>query len=119
MKRRLPYRSRGFTVLEVAIVIAIMAVLAALAIPAYAKIMSSSHERVIINNLRQISYGANNYFLVHGVDEVPVAQLVEGGSFVANFRPISDEQYPDVVRADDIALIAESARLGDIVFRRR
>jgi hypothetical protein len=50
--------------------------------------------------------GKSGYFLIHGVDEVLVAQLVEKGSFVANFRPISHELYPDVVRADDVAPVA-------------
>lgn len=62
MKIRL-LRNKGFTLVEIMIVVAIISLLAAIAIPSYVKARDNSQQNACINNLRQIDGAAQTYAL--------------------------------------------------------
>jgi len=68
--------NKGFTLVEIMIVVVIIGLLAAMAIPAFQKVRQSSQDKAVLNNARQLSAAADQYFLENGgVAEVPVATL--------------------------------------------
>ena len=66
MKTTKPSRSAGFTLVEMMIVVAIIGLLAAIAIPNFVRARATSQCNACINNLRQIDAGINEWALENG-----------------------------------------------------
>lgn len=84
---------KGFTLVEIMIVVVIIGLLAAMAIPAFQKVRETSQEKAIINNLRQLSGAADQYFLEEGAASAAYADLVGTDKYVKSLSPVAGEDY--------------------------
>lgn len=106
---------KGFTLVEIMIVVVIIGLLAAMAIPAFQKVRESSQEKALLNNLRQLASGADQYFLENGVTQVSSADLVGNDSYIKAFNPIAtsgDSYTANIQQGGDIT--AAHATLGTV-----
>jgi type IV pilus assembly protein PilA len=86
--------SKGFTLVEIMIVVVIIGLLAAMAIPAFQKVRQSSQDKAVLNNARQLSAGADQYFLENGVSSVASSDLVGADKYVKAVNTVAGEAYP-------------------------
>lgn len=75
------------------IVVVIIGLLAAIAIPAFQRVRQTSRENAIMNNLRIIGGAANQYFLNEGVDLVLASHLVGSGRYIEVVSQVAGESY--------------------------
>jgi type IV pilus assembly protein PilA len=85
---------KGFTLVEIMIVVVIIGLLAAMAIPAFQKVRASSQDKAVLNNMRQLASGADQYFLENGVSNVGIAALVGSSAYVKVLSTVANESYP-------------------------
>ena len=67
---------KGFTLVEIMIVVVIIGLLAAMAIPAFQKVRRSSTKSTMANDIKQLAGAANQYFMEFGVSQVAYDKLV-------------------------------------------
>jgi type IV pilus assembly protein PilA len=98
---------KGFTLVEIMIVVVIIGLLAAMAIPAFQKVRQNSQDKTIINNLRQLNAAAQQYFLEHGVTSVTTTQLVGTDStekYIKSIQAVRQETYDSPITATQTQL---------------
>jgi type IV pilus assembly protein PilA len=83
---------KGFTLVEIMIVVVIIGLLAAMAIPAFDKVRTNAREKTIVNNLRVIASAGQQYILSEGVNSVSYASLLDEGWLTA-VAPAAGEDY--------------------------
>ena len=86
--------SHGFTLVEIMIVVVIIGLLAAMAIPAFQKVRTSSQDKAVLNNARQMAAAADQYFLENGVSTVTQGNLVGASNYVKALNLVANETYP-------------------------
>ncbi len=86
---------KGFTLVEIMIVVVIIALLAAMAVPAFQRVRDTSRENAALNDLRQLASAADQYFLENGVTTVNRTALVGVSSYVKSLR--TDNTYPTTI----------------------
>lgn len=91
---------KGFTLVEIMIVVVIIGLLAAMAIPAFQKVRASSQDKAVLNNLRQLGSAADQYFLEHGVSEVAFTALVgtESQKYIKSIQTVAGETYDATIK---------------------
>ena len=86
--------AKGFTLVEIMIVVVIIGLLAAMAIPAFQKVRSASQDKTVLNNARQISAAADQYYLENGVSTVTLGSLIGTANYVKALNLVANETYP-------------------------
>src|SRR3982751_2164244 len=76
------------------IVGAIIALLAAMAFPAFQKVRSASQDKTVLNNARQLSAAADQYYLEQGVSTVALGNLIGTSNYVKALNLVANETYP-------------------------
>jgi type IV pilus assembly protein PilA len=86
--------NKGFTLVEIMIVVVIIGLLAAMAIPAFQKVRQASQDKAVLNNARQLSGAADQYYLEYGGSTVAVANLIGATNYVKALNTVAQETYP-------------------------
>jgi type IV pilus assembly protein PilA len=86
--------NKGFTLVEIMIVVVIIGLLAAMAIPAFQKVRTSSQDKAVLNNARQLSAAADQYYLENGVSTVASSNLIGATNYVKAINTVAKESYP-------------------------
>lgn len=110
---------KGFTLVEIMIVVVIIGLLAAMAIPAFQKVRTTSQQKAITNNLRQLASAADQYFLERGATSVASTDLVGTSEthYVKPFGSVAKETYPGTIeQGTDIAITGGSAGAVSVAF---
>src|SRR5580692_12315078 len=97
MKLSSPAASRGFTLVEIMIVVVIIGLLATMAIPAFQRVTQASQDKAVLNNARQLSAAADQYFMESGVSTVTLTDLVGPTSYIKALNTIASEVYPNYI----------------------
>jgi type IV pilus assembly protein PilA len=85
---------RGFTLVEIMIVVVIIGMLAAMAIPGFQKVRMASQDKIVLNNARQLAAAADQYYLENGVTTVNISGLVGSTNYVKSLQLAANETYP-------------------------
>ena len=105
---------KGFTLVEIMIVVVIIGLLAAMAIPAFNKVREQSREKAITNNLRQIPSAGQQYILEEGVSAVPIDDL--DPTYFTTIDDVAGENYATISIFDtgDTLVVSTSGGLSVI-----
>ncbi len=111
---------KGFTLVEIMIVVVIIGLLAAMAIPAFSKVRQQSRMKAVLNNLRQVSGAAQQYMLALGVSTCSYTDLVgtTTDNLLHNVAPVAGEDYTALtgILQSTTQLTISSAALGSVTF---
>ncbi len=87
-------KNKGFTLVEIMIVVVIIGLLASMAIPAFQKVRSNSQDKAVLNNARQLSAASDQYYLENGVSTVAISDLLGPTSYIKALNSVANESYP-------------------------
>jgi type IV pilus assembly protein PilA len=76
------HSKKGFTLVEIMIVVVIIGLLAAMAIPAFQRVRQNSRRSSVENLVRQIAGAADQYMLENGVTQVDYTALTGNTNYL-------------------------------------
>jgi type IV pilus assembly protein PilA len=76
------------------VVVVIIGLLAALAIPAFQKVRVASQDKAVLNNMRLLAAAADQYFTEKGTNTVQFTVLVGSTGYIKSFTVVAGESYP-------------------------
>ncbi len=85
---------KGFTLVEIMIVVVIIGLLAALAIPGFQKIRSATQDKAVMSNARQLAAATDQYMMEYGRSTVSLGNLVGTTNYVKSLDLVANEVYP-------------------------
>jgi type IV pilus assembly protein PilA len=77
------------------IVVVIIGLLATMAIPAFQRVTTASQDKAILNNARQLSSAADQYFLESGRSTATLGDLIGPTNYIKALLNIASENYPN------------------------
>jgi len=89
----------GFTLVEIMIVVVIIGLLAAMAIPTFGVVRQQSRMKAVTNNLRQIATAASQYMLNNGTTQAGYTDLIgtSTDNYVRSVSPVAGEDYSSIM----------------------
>ena len=108
--------TKGFTLVEIMIVVVIIGLLAAMAIPAFQKVRQASQDKTVLNNARQLSAAADQYYLENGVSTVSLGALVGTTNYVKALNLVAKETYPGAYTQGEAITIDAIAGVRTITY---
>jgi len=78
---------KGFTLVEIMIVVVIIGLLAAMAIPAFQTVRQNSRRSALLNDGRQLGAAAQQFFLQNNVTQATVTYADTTGRVTGNLAP--------------------------------
>ena len=94
MKPSLSSSRQAFTLVEIMIVVVVIGLLAAMAIPAFSRVRQSSQDKAVLNNARQLAAAADQYFLEYGASSCQQSDLIGATTYVKALNVVANETYP-------------------------
>lgn len=65
-----------------------------MAIPAFQRVSTASQDKAVLNNARQLSSAADQYFLESGRSTATLSDLIGPTNYIKNLVTIAGESYP-------------------------
>jgi type IV pilus assembly protein PilA len=109
-------KNKGFTLVEIMIVVVIIGLLASMAIPAFQKVRTNSQDKAVLNNARQLSAASDQYYLENGVTTVAISALLGPTSYIKALNTVANETYPSGFSQGTTITIASIAGLRTITY---
>ncbi len=107
--------TKGFTLVEIMIVVVIIVLLAAMAVPAFEKVRQTSQSKMIQNNLRQIATAADQHFIESGTTSVAIADLVGDDKYIKKLNIVAGETYTPAIITTSVKQLSATPRGGSAV----